>query len=446
MNVHAFYDDGLSHLSYAILSAGEIALIDPARNPGPYLEFASNHDARITAIIETHPHADFVSSHLELHKLNNAPVYTSKAVGAGYPHIPFDDGERIRVGKVQLQAIHTPGHSPDSISILLSDKGEKPYAIFTGDTLFVGDVGRPDLRENVGNIRTEARELARQLYHTTRNKLMTLPGDVIVYPAHGPGSLCGKNIGSELESTIGKEIRENYALQPMSEQAFVSLILDQQPFVPKYFSYNVLLNKQGAPSYLSSLKKVPLLHNRQEMNPHVLVVDGRPAEKYRKGHLPGAINIPIGLKFETWLGSVVSPNERFYLIADSEDQRDILLAKAAKIGYELLVEATLVVQSGPSVSARFDIAHFAAHPNQYTVVDIRNDQEHAQGPIVKHALHIPLHELRERASEIPTDKPVAVHCAGGYRSAIGSSILTALLPNTTVQDISTHILDLNRAN
>ena len=445
MKVHQFYDEGLAHASYAIVSEDQLALIDPGRNPEPYLKFAEKNHVRITAILETHPHADFVSSHAELHALTEAPVYTSSLTGAGYPYQTFDEGDRIPLGNIQLQSIHTPGHSPDSISILLLNEQGKPHAIFTGDTLFVGDVGRPDLRESVGNIRAEARILAKQLYHTTREKLMTLPQDVVVYPAHGPGSLCGKNIGTDLTSTIGREIRENYALQPMDEDTFVALLLDQLPFVPKYFGYDVMLNKQGAAPFLPSLKAVPVLSGTTEMTatPEALLVDSRPAATFRSGHLPRSINIPDGLRFETWLGSVITPEETFFLLAEDAEQCWNVMEKAAKIGYERLIKGTVILSDGALKSSPFDLNHFAAHQDEYTIVDIRNRQESASKPIFKQAIQIPLPELRDRLTEIPTDKPIAVHCAGGYRSAIGSSILAAALTHTTVQDISTNILNVH---
>ncbi len=441
MFVHQFYDKGLAHASYAIVSEGSMALVDPARDPQPYLDFAEQHHARISAIIETHPHADFVSSHLELHRLTGAAIYASSLVGAEYPHEPFDDGSQVRVGKARLEAINTPGHSPDSISILLFDEFQQPYAVFTGDTLFVGDVGRPDLRENVGNITAKAEQLAQQLYHSTRQKLMTLPHHVLVYPAHGPGSLCGKNMGEDLFSSIGREINENYALQPMAEDEFVSLITERQPFVPKYFEYAVSLNKQGAKGFQASIGTLPTIEDAHDLEDGVTIVDGRPADQFKSGHLRGAINIPDGLKFETWLGSVINPNEAFYLVSDSIDHLQLLVEKIAKIGYEGHIKALVIAQSGPSVSASFDPKAFALHPEHYTIVDIRNLSEVEENPIFSHAIHIPLPELRERAHLLPTDKPIAVHCAGGYRSAIGSSIVAAALPNASVQDVSTHILD-----
>src|SRR6185503_9542174 len=221
MKIHQFYDKGLAHASYAILRNGKIVVVDPGRDPQPYYDFATLNEATIVGVIETHPHADFVSSHLEIHQTTGAVIYVSRLTGAEYPHETFDDGDMIQLDDVKLKAINTPGHSPDSICILVEDQHGNERALFTGDTLFVGDVGRPDLRENAGNITAKKEELARQMYHSTRDKLMRLPDDVVVYPAHGPGSLCGKNMSPDLQSTIGRELRENYALQLMDELMFV---------------------------------------------------------------------------------------------------------------------------------------------------------------------------------------------------------------------------------
>ncbi|MGK6351322.1 MBL fold metallo-hydrolase [Parapedobacter sp. DT-150] len=441
MNIHQFYDNGLAQASYAIVSEGQLALIDPARDPQPYITFAAQQQAQISAIIETHPHADFVSSHLELHQLTGAPIYTSHLVGAEYPHKTFDDGDRIALGAVSLEAINTPGHSPDSICILLLDERNRPHAVFTGDTLFVGDVGRPDLRENVGHLTAKAAALAKQLYHSTREKLMVLPPDVLVYPAHGPGSLCGKNISSDLQSTIGREISGNYALQPMSEDDFVSLVLEQQPFVPHYFEFDVALNKKGAAAFTKSIEAIPVLSHAEGVAAGTLVIDGRPQDQFKAGHLRDAINIPDGLRFETWLGTVVKPGEPFYLSAADRRQLDTLIRKAAKIGYEQQVKALVAIAGGPSVSVPFDFADFGEHPEDYTVVDIRNASETGGTLIFDHAIPIPLPELRAKAHQLPTEKPIVVHCAGGYRSTIGASIVAAALTDATVQDMGTHISD-----
>lgn len=443
MDIHQFYDEGLAHASYAIRSDGQIALVDPARNPQQYLDFAERHHAKIIAVIETHPHADFVSSHLELHHITGATLYTSGLVGATYPHKPFDEGDQIALGSVRLAAINTPGHSPDSICILLFDQQNKPHAVFTGDTLFVGDVGRPDLRERVGNITGEAATLARQLYHSTREKLMRLPATVVVYPAHGPGSLCGKNMGDARYSTIGNEINSNYALQPMDEDAFVTLIMEQQPFVPRYFEYDVMLNKEGAPAFQASINAIPALTDLSTSDTDVLVVDGRPQVLFQSGHLPGAINIPDGLRFETWLGSIVNPGEAFYLLAGDDQQLQVLVEKAAKIGYEQQVVGMNVTSGGPVLAAPFDEGHFTKNQHNYTIVDIRNSEEVAARPVFAKSIPIPLPELRAQAAKLPTDKPIVVHCAGGYRSAIGASIIAAALPDATVIDMGVRIHDFN---
>ncbi|MGV3762099.1 MBL fold metallo-hydrolase [Parapedobacter sp.] len=443
MDIHQFYDEGLAHASYAIWNDGEVALIDPARNPQPYLDFAERHGVKITAVIETHPHADFVSSHLELHHLTGATLYTSALVGAEYPHQPFDDGDRIALGNVWLEAINTPGHSPDSICVLLLDFQNKPHAVFTGDTLFVGDVGRPDLREQVGNITEKSAALARQLYRSTREKLMRLPADVVVYPAHGPGSLCGKNMGEARHSTIGNEISTNYALQPMDEDEFVALIMEQQPFIPRYFEYDVMLNKKGAPAFRASIETIPLFPSPSAFDTSVLVVDGRPQTTFQSGHLAGAYNVPDGLRFETWLGSIVKPGERFYLVAGDNQQLQVLIEKVAKIGYEQQVMGMALATGGNVQMARLDEGHFAKSQKDYTIVDIRNPDEVASNPIFANSLPLPLPELRTHVAGLPTDKPIVVHCAGGYRSAIGASIVAAALPNATVFDLGVRIHEFN---
>ena len=445
MKIQQFEDKGLAHFSYAILSEEkkEIVLIDPARDPKPYNEYALANDAKITGVIETHPHADFLSAHLEIHEATGATIYVSELVGANYPHHAFDKGDIIELGEVKLKALHTPGHSPDSISIV-AEEGGKDKAVFTGDTLFIGDVGRPDLRDKAGNMTAKREELARQMYHSTREKLMKLDDDVIVDPAHGSGSLCGKALSDAQSSTIGAEKAGNYALQPMSEDEFVRVLLEDQPFIPKYFGYNVALNKQGAPAYQPSLKEVKKLDKNFSPEAGSLIVDGRPQEQFKKGHLKGAINIQNGGKFETWLGSIVVPEERYYLLAGSGEALQELIEKAAKIGYELNIAGAFVYeQEAGESSPTFDKEAFVKHQQDFTIVDIRNTSETKAGSFFNGAINIPLPELRERAGEIPTGKPVVVHCAGGYRSAAGSSILEHKLP-VKVLDMSEAINELKK--
>jgi glyoxylase-like metal-dependent hydrolase (beta-lactamase superfamily II)/rhodanese-related sulfurtransferase len=437
MQIEQFEDKGLAHFSYAILSecAREIVLLDPARNPQPYYDYAQAHDAKIVAVIETHPHADFVSSHLEIAQTTGATIRVSRLLGADYPHVSFDDGDSFTSGKLTFRALNTPGHSPDSISIVLSRAG-RDVAVFTGDTLFIGDVGRPDLRENAGNLTARREELARQLYHSLRNQLLPLANDVLVYPAHGAGSLCGKALSGANSSSIGAEKIGNPMLRPLSEAAFVQELLADQPFIPKYFGYDVALNKAGAPAYAPGVQQVPRLAPGTALAAGTVVVDTRPEAAFKQGHVAGAINIQQGGKFETWLGSLVGPEESFYLLAADEATREDLIQKAAKIGYEPLIAGALVGTPAPDATLPvLDVAAFHQHPAQFTIVDIRNPVEHRDEPIFAGSLNIPLPELRERASEIPTGKPVVVHCAGGYRSAAGSSIVAAALPGTEVLDL-----------
>lgn len=443
MIIHQFYDKGLAHASYAVVRLGKMIVIDPARDPQPYYDFAAFHDAQIIGVIETHPHADFVSSHVEIHRATGATIYVSKLLGAEYPHETFDDGDIIYLADIKLKALNTPGHSPDSICVLVIDEDGTEQAIFTGDTLFVGDVGRPDLRDNAGNITAAKEELARQLYHSTREKLMTLPHSVVVYPAHGPGSLCGKNISPDLESTIGRELRENYALELMDEFRFVNLMTSDQPFVPKYFGYDVEVNKKGAESLEKSIESVPHIHRNTTLEKGVLVVDTRPGDDFKKGHIHGAINIQDGDRFETWLGSIVGPEESFYLIGSDKKSIDILIKKAAKIGYEKNIKAALLApDSGTEMIPELDTTDYRFHPDHYTIVDVRNRGEVNEGKIYDHSLSIPLPELRERLNEIPTDKPIVVHCAAGYRSAAGTSIIAAAISSVPVYDLGEAVTEV----
>ena len=436
MIIHQFFDKGLSHSSYAIIRDEKMIKIDPGRDPQPYYDFAKLHYADIVGVIETHPHADFVSSHLEIHKTTGAIIYVSKLLGAEYPHETFDEGDVIALSDIKLKAINTPGHSPDSICVMVEDEHGNKKALFTGDTLFVGDVGRPDLRENAGNITAKKEELARQMYHSTREKLMKLPHHLIVYPAHGPGSLCGKTTSLDLQTTIGRELRENYALQLMDELTFVKTLIEDQPFVPKYFGYDVEMNKKGAPDFNESFESIKTLHTNYLLNPELLTIDTRPKEEFRNGHIKGAINLQNGEKFETWLGSVVNPAEKFYLIAGNDVDLREMIGKTAKIGYEQNIEAAFISNGNATEkSDNLDLPVFKSNPKNYTIVDVRNANETAQGLIFSHSINIPLPELRERLNEIPTENPIVVHCAAGYRSAAAVSIVAAKINNVPVYDL-----------
>lgn len=452
MNIKQWEDKNLAHFSYAVLSDCEkkVVLIDPARNPQQYLEYAKEHGAEIVGIIETHPHADFVSSHLEISKLTGATVYVSKLVNVSYDHQPFDDGDVIEIGKIRFSAINTPGHSPDSISILLEHDG-KQKAVFTGDTLFIGDCGRPDLREGAGNIKATRQSLAKEMYYSLRNKLMTLEGNVIVYPAHGAGTLCGKALSQAESSTIAAEKMTNWSLQNMTEEEFVKELLSDQPFIPSYFPYDVELNRKGAPGFRDSIRQVKIVSaikneaDASNLQKDIVIVDARAEKEYKKSHLPNSINLMEGTKFETWLGSIIKPGEKFYLAGESEEQLRNLIERAAAIGYEGQIELAFVTEFGTKSTESLDVEDFRKNQDNYTIVDVRNPSEVKEKKVFEDTLEIPLAELRGRVGEIPTGKPIVVHCAGGYRSAAGSSLVQAgLNGNATVYDLGESIKEFSK--
>lgn len=443
MDIHQFEDKGLAHYSYAIHSSGEIVLVDPERDPQPYYSFAKKHNAKIVGVIETHPHADFISSHAEIHRNTGAVIYVSKLLSGDYPHQTFDEGDEIHFGSVTLKALNTPGHSPDSICVVAYENG-KPQAVFTGDTLFIGDCGRPDLREKAGALTAAREQLAKSMYHSLRDKLATLPDDVKVYPTHGAGSLCGRGLSSENVSTIGVEKVTNWSLQPSSEEEFVKELLSNQPFVPKYFANSVALNKKGAPDLAPSLEAVTFQKGiADDRDKNILIIDTRTAKDYRSGYLEHSINLMEGGKFETWLGSVVAPGEPFYLLSTTKERADYLLGRIAKIGYESQIKSVWIApEVDGNAQPELDYDAFKKNPDAFTIVDVRNESEVSQEKIFDKALEIPLPELRERVGEIPAEKPVVVHCAAGYRSATAASIIKEHLNgNAPVFDLGEAIND-----
>lgn len=442
MQIKQFEDKPLAHYSYAILSGKKLALVDPSRNPAPYYRFAEENDAKIVAIFETHPHADFVSSHLQIGKETGATIFTSKLVGAAYDHKPFDNGDQFKMGSITFSAINTPGHSPDSISIYAFDDAGN-QAVFTGDTLFIGDVGRPDLREKAGNMKAKREELAKAMYETMQHKYNDLPDTTLVYPAHGAGSLCGKNLSSDSSSTMDNERMGNWAFKDLNEDEFVQHLLSDQPFIPSYFGYNVDINKNGAEPIEKSLGSIPFLMGVSSVKNGVLVVDTRDENDFKNGHLPNTINIMARTeddKIETWLGAIVQPKEPFYLVIDCFSDRQKILERVAKIGYEQQLKAVVTLSSALTQQAEpLDFDAFKNNPQDYTIVDIRNKSEFKEVQFFENAINLPLNELRDNIGRIPTNKPIVVHCAGGYRSAAGSSIIAKELKNNKVLDLSEHI-------
>lgn len=429
MEVVQLEDKSLAHYSYAVISNGEMAVIDPSRDPQPYYDLAQEHNAKIIAVIETHPHADFVSSHLEIHKTTGAPVYVSKLLGADYEHKSFDDGDVINIGSISLKALNTPGHSPDSICIVTINEEGKEEAVFTGDTLFIGDCGRPDLRESAGALVASRNDLAKKMYHSLRDQLMSLPDNVLVYPAHGAGSLCGRGLSEKNSSTIGIEKASNWCLQPFSEEDFVEELLKDQPFIPRYFGYDVELNKKGAPNYAEAIAQVMMSEEKPPVLKDYIIIDSRHESDFKKGFIKNSINLMDDFRFETWLGSIVAPGERFYLAASSKKQLQSLIGRVAKIGYESQIETAFVLKEvNGEIIQPFDMAYFRKFPDAFTILDVRNPSEVKEQVYFASSVNIPLYELRERVNEIPGDKPIVVHCAGGYRSAAAVSILKNFLP------------------
>ncbi|MDW5290599.1 MBL fold metallo-hydrolase [Formosa sp. PL04] len=447
MNVIQFQDKPLAHYSYAIISNNEMAIVDPSRDPRPYYVLAEKHNAHIKAVFETHPHADFISSHLQIHEETGAKIYVSKLLGANYEHQTFDDGDTVKIGALTFSAINSPGHSPDSITIIANDDVDN-YAMFSGDTLFIGDVGRPDLREKAGNMKAKREELAKNMYATIKTKFKHLPDRTIVYPAHGAGSLCGKNMSTDASSTLGKERQENWAFKDLTEDEFVNHILKDQPFIPSYFGFNVDVNKAGANPFEKAFCGIPFKFGISDFKTTSdLIIDVRSGADFKANYLKGSINIGAETeddKVETWLGSIVEPHESFHLVINSINDRKTIFSRIAKIGYEKQIKSVMTLGSDTfETYEALDLENFKKHTDAYTIIDVRNTSEVEAGKIFESAISIPLHQLRDSITKIPTDKPIVVHCAGGYRSAAGSSIISSVIHRVSVYDLSDNVADFD---
>ena len=436
MIVKQFYDESLAQYGYAIVSDGEMAVIDPARNIQPYLNLAEAAGARIVASLLTHPHADFVSGYYDIAQKTGAKIYASELIGLLVPYQGLKDGDEIPIGRARLKAYLTPGHSPDSMTYVLYDPEGREYAAFTGDWLFIGDVGRADLRSKAGNIKKQREDQARDMYHSLRRMFSILQPTTLVYPAHGAGTLCGKALKQFNASTIGVERLDNWAVvlaHTVDEDTFIEALVTGQPHIPKYFPNSVEVNRRGPKGYAEALAEVKRLgaltaEVAKTLDRSLLIVDARPAYAFRKGHLKGAINIPLGKSFNTWLGTIVAPQERYYLVVSSPAALESALDKVLAIGYEenlagVLIATDYAEETGPALFSNVEVLR--QDGKAYTVVDVRDPDEVGAKPGIPHSLKIRLADLREEIEKIPTDKPIVVHCAGGYRSAVGSSILLA---------------------
>jgi glyoxylase-like metal-dependent hydrolase (beta-lactamase superfamily II)/rhodanese-related sulfurtransferase len=437
MILKQFYLNCLAHASYLIgdEATGIAAVVDPQRDIDKYLSYAAEQQLRIEHVFLTHLHADFVAGHLELRDRVGATIYLGAAARAEYAFRPLADGDRVEFGKVRLQAIETPGHTPESISILVFDLAQStstPLAVLTGDTLFVGDVGRPDLRAALG---WSASDLGALLYKSVHEKLLPLPDSSLVYPAHGAGSLCGKAISQETVSTIGEQRRVNYALQPMTEAAFIELVTADQPDAPAYFSYDAVLNSKERPTLdqalARELKPLTLGALLAEQARGVQVLDTRDAAQFAAAHLKGSINIGLVGQYATWAGTVLKHDQPVALIADPGTEPESAL-RLGRIGFDRVVgyldgglasaaSVPEAITTTERISADVAATRLASAAPP-TVLDVRAGPEREQKRI-EGSLHVPLSQLLDRLPEIPTGRPLLVHCAGGYRSSLAASLL-----------------------
>jgi glyoxylase-like metal-dependent hydrolase (beta-lactamase superfamily II)/rhodanese-related sulfurtransferase len=437
MILKQYYLGCLAHASYLIADpqSGEAAVVDPQRDVEQYLDDAKQLGCRIEHVFLTHFHADFVAGHLELRDREQATIHLGARAVAEYSFTPMHDGDEAHVGQVRLVVLETPGHSPESISILVYDperRREAPYAVLTGDTLFVGDVGRPDLRMSQG---WSAQQLAGMLYDSLHQKLLALPDETLVYPTHGAGSLCGKNLSSERVSTIGAQRLSNYALRPMSRDGFIGLVTADQPDPPAYFTYDVMLNARERPTLDQALERElrPLSLQRlvELVEEGAQLLDTREPAEFAAGHVRGAVSVSLGGSFATWCGTILDRERPVVLIADAGRQLEAA-TRLGRIGFDNVAgylaegmrpfgDASDLIERTARVTAATLAALLGSGPPPL-LVDVRSEREWAAGRI-DGAINIPLSRLVREIPSLPSMWPLVVYCATGYRSAIAGSLM-----------------------
>ena len=430
MTVQQLYTNCLSEAAYFIESNGEIAIIDPLRDYQTYIDLAATSGAPIKYIFETHFHADFVSGHIDLSKKTGAPIIYGPETVTSYPVTIAANGQRFQVGALEIEVLHTPGHTPESTCYLLYDENKKPYCIFTGDTLFVGDVGRPDL---FGAAITKE-EMASRMYDSLQ-MLKQLPDDVIVYPAHGPGSACGKNLGKETWSTIGNQKKLNYALQDLSREEFVKAITTGLSEAPQYFSLNAAINKQGYSSLdevmARSMKPLSVEIFEKEMKKDMVILDTRHPDTFEKGFVHGSVFIGLNGRFAEWVGTLLKIDQPILLVTDAGKEQESIV-RMARVGYENVVgfleggfdawknsgrEYDMVI-SIDAEEFKLDYDH-----DNIMVVDMRKESEYDAGH-VDGAVNVVLQEWNDQSKKLEGhDEDMYIYCSGGYRSMIAASLL-----------------------
>lgn len=436
MQLKQYYLACLSHASYMIADerTGVAAIVDPQRDVQQYLDDAQANGWKIQYVFLSHFHADFLAGHIELREKTGAHIYLGARAEAEYDFNPVKDGDVIEFGDVRLKVMETPGHTPEGISLLVYDLTKsdiQPQAVLTGDTLFIGDVGRPDLLASIG---VTADELATMLYDSV-NRLRELPDETLVYPAHGAGSMCGKALSKETFSTIGEQKKFNYALQPMSRDEFKAMVTEDQPEAPSYFVHDAILNRKDRSSLeetmQTSLKPLSVDAVLQLQNSGAQIVDVREAADYEGAHLRNVVNIALDGKYATWCGTVLSTDQPIVVISESGGEEEAIM-RLGRIGFDNVVgyldggmtaignRLDLLAQTNRITAQALSEQRGSVNPP--VVIDIRSENEWRSGHI-EGSVNIPLNHLRERTAELPANAPFAVHCEGGYRSAIAVSLL-----------------------
>jgi hydroxyacylglutathione hydrolase len=435
-----FYLGCLAHASYLIGSQGEAAVIDPQRDVDQYIDEAEAHGYKIKYVIESHLHADFVSGHRELAARTGAEIVFGEKAGATFPHRAVQDGDELKVGNLTLRILATPGHTPESICIVLLDAvTRQPQKVFTGDTLFIGDVGRPDLAGSKGHT---AEQMAALLYDSLHNRLLTLDDGVGVYPAHGAGSLCGRNMSKETSSTIGEQRRFNYALKPMTKEDFIRVVTADQAKVPDYFPKDAEINRTGA----AALKELPRpaalppaeVSQRQQQG--YLILDVRTGAEFGAGHIPGSLNIGLGGQFASWAGTLVAIDTPLLIVAEEEAKVDEAVTRLARVGIESVKGyldggiyawdraglALATIEQMPIAELNDRLLHPRLGENGgLQIIDVRRPGEYRDGH-VPGAANAQLAELKTAAGQFDADRPTMVICQSGYRSSTATSLLERL--------------------
>lgn len=429
-----FYLGCLAHASYLIGSDGEAAVVDPQRDVDQYIDEAAAQNLKIKFIIETHLHADFISGHRELAEKTGAEIVFGKEAGATFKHRAVKDGDELTIGAATLRILETPGHTPESICVLVTDaeNPEQPPKLLTGDTLFIGDVGRPDLAGGKGYT---PQMMAAMMYHSLQDKILKLDDAVEVYPAHGAGSMCGKNLSTETSSTIGQQRKFNYALQPMTKDQFITMMTTDLPEAPAYFSQDAEINRSGAEAldHLAAPQAMSPAAVREASQHGCVVLDVRSAAEFGAGHVPGALNIGLSGQFASWAGSLIPLTAQIVIVADSEQQVDEAQVRLARVGLERVNgylaggvdawrAAGFEIAEVPQISVA-ELKELLKLTPELQLIDVRRPAEYRNGHAPR-ALTAPLAKFRDTLGSLNLDgdKPIAIICAGGYRSSAATSI------------------------